>query len=154
MSSQPFTERLALPLCAGIITIQLGFILPTWIIWVIQFVAECAIFRCGRTPILAKVGLEPTTRPPRAALPTELQGHGGRYRTRTYNPAVNSRMLYHWANLPYMSSLYCDAQHSADKSAKGKTSLMVLPARFELATSPWKGEDLTTCPWEHLVARG
>ena len=28
---------------------------------------------------------------------------------------------------------------------------LVLPTRFELVTPPWKGGDLTTCLWEHLV---
>ena len=49
--------------------------------------------------------MESTPKPP-ATFSLSSCHSGGTYRTRTYNPAVNSRMLYHWANVPNTRRVY------------------------------------------------
>ena len=49
--------------------------------------------------------MESTPKPP-ATFSLSSCHSGGTYRTRTCNPAVNSRMLYHWANVPNTRRVY------------------------------------------------
>lgn len=49
--------------------------------------------------------MESTPKPP-ATFSLSSCHSGGTWRTRTFNPAVNSRMLYHWANVPNARRLY------------------------------------------------